>query len=249
MVRQVNDYGVVQDLGRHPREVVLLNTVGGCSWAKCAFCDYCNTFGRTAFDAERHNREVLSHVTGLYGVLQVVCSANFVELPVATWFDLRSVCYERGIKTLLLETHWIHRHRDAQVREFFKDINVIFIYGIETFHFQRREVEWFKGYGNLDLTELASYADAVNLLIGVEGQTVDDITRDINIALHNFRYTFVYVFESNDTEIHRDNDLVEEFYQSSLFTYLCTLDGVEILDGMDRRAPDHMGYVGSGARY
>lgn len=247
MTHQINDYGVVYT--KTPREVVLLNTVGGCSWAKCAFCDYCNTFGRTALDAEKKNRETLSKVTGSWSTLQIICSANFIEVPTATWFALRQLCNAKNIKTLILETHWIHREHDYAIRQFFKGIRVEMVYGIETFNYNRREVEWFKGYGHISIEELKLYADAINLLIGVRGQTLDEIKHDIILALNNFKKVFIYVFETNDSDVQRDNALIDAFYNSDLFATLKNQINVEILDGMDSRAPDNLGFVGTGARY
>lgn len=251
MTFQTNMYGVVHN--KTPREVVLLNTVGGCSWHRCAFCEYCNTYSRTALEAEKQNKQTLASVQGIYPTLQVVCSASFAELPVATWYDIKNKCYEKGINTLIVEMHWIHRESNALIRDFFQRgpifINVQFIYGIETFNFRRREVEWFKGYGNISLNELKKYADSVNLLIGVKGQTMNDIENDIEIAVNHFVRTNVCVFEPNDTPVQRDWDLTNEFYESALFAKYKDDPRIEILDGLDKRAPDNLGFVGVGPSY
>lgn len=257
MTHQTNDYGIVYT--KLPREVVLLNTVGGCSWARCAFCDYCNTYGRTTAEAAKHNEEVLAKVQGHYKTLQVICSANFIELPVPTLYSLRTICEHKGITRLIVETHWMHRMHDARIRDFFKGITIDFVYGVESFNFLLREATWFKGYGDVTPAQIASYADSINLLIGVKGQTWDDISNDIDIALSltdsasvpfsRLRRIYIYVFETNETEVERDNELIEEFYLSELFKELCCRDNVEILDGMDSRAPDNLGYVGVGAQY
>lgn len=247
MTFQTNMYGVVHT--KTPRECVLLNTVGGCSWRRCAFCEYCNTYSRTALEADHQNRHTLNLVEGIYGTLQVICSASFVELPVATWFNLKEVCESKGIKKLIIEMHWIFRDQVERIRDFFNGITVEIILGLETFDFARRETEWFKGYGRVTVDELKKVADSVNLLIGVKGQTMADIERDFELAVPNFIRTNVCVFEPNDTPVERDWDLVEEFYNSDLFRKYKDDPRVEILDGLDRRAPDNLGFVGVGPQY
>lgn len=251
MSNQHNVYGVVDT--KLPREVVLLNTVGGCSWHNCAFCDYCNTFSNDAHAADRHNSAVLSKVTGIYGRLQIVCSANFMELPVMTWFNIAEVCNLHNIHTIIIESHWIYRgeNGDSHVIDFFnkRDITVKVTHGIETFDYDMRERRWFKGYGNVQPEELRHYANHVNLLIGVMGQTLDGIIKDIMIALVNFEHVYVYAFESNETDVIRDKALMNQFYNSDFFTHNKTNPSLEILDGSDFRAPDHMGFVGVGAQY
>lgn len=247
MTFQTNQYGKVNT--KTPREVVLINSVGGCSWRRCAFCEYCNTYSNTAIEAARLNRQTLSLVTGEYGVLQVVNSASFSENPIATWFDILEVCREHGIHTLIVESHWIFRDQNQRIRDFFKGIEVQIIYGVETFNFHRREVEWFKGYGNITAEQLAQYADSVNLLIGVRGQTMADIEEDFRLATRHFKRVNVCVFEPNDTDIERDNELMDQFYTSVLFEQYKNNPQVEILDGLDRRAPDNLGFVGVGAQY
>lgn len=249
MTFQTNVYGVVTT--KTPREVVLVNTVGGCSWHRCAFCEFCNTYGRTALEAEKFNKESLKYVRGLFQVLQIVCSASFVELPMATWFDIADVCKKNGIAKIIIEMHWMHREQLDRIHKFYGDqgIEVETIFGIETFDFMRREAEWFKGYGKVTLEELKKYADSVNLLIGVKGQTMDDIQKDIELAVPNFKRVNVLMFEPNDTDVERDNNLVEEFYNSRVFARYKDDPKVEIMDGLDRRAPDNLGNVGVGCHY
>lgn len=247
MTFQTNMYGVVHN--KTPRECVLLNTVGGCSWRRCAFCEYCNTYSRTAFEAERQNKQTLSQVEGIYDTLQVICSASFVELPTSTWFDLKELCREKHIYRLIIEMYWMFRDQIKRIREFFSGIAVEIIFGLETFDFKRRETEWFKGYGRVTVEDLKEVADSVNLLIGVKGQTMADIEKDFELAVPNFKRTNVCVFEPNDTPVERDWDLVEEFYNSELFKKYKDDPKVEILDGLDRRAPDNLGFVGVGAQY
>lgn len=250
MTCQNNTYGIVNT--KTPREVVLLNTVGGCSWGRCAFCDYCNTFSRNTLEAVTHNASVLAQVTGVSNTLQIVCSANFVELPIATWFDIKHTCQARGIHTLIVETHWLYRKEVAHIRDFFAEAGVAvkLVYGIQTFDFFRREAEWFTGYGDVDAETLANYTDSINLLIGVRGQTLDDIVSDITTAKTYFSHTSIFAYEPFEgAALLRDNELMDAFYTSEVFDSIKDDPSIEILDGLDSRAPDHMGYVGVGAQY
>ena len=55
-----------------PREFVLLQGKG-CKWKQCTFCDY-----HTDVSADPYavNREILTSVTGVYGVLDVINSGS-----------------------------------------------------------------------------------------------------------------------------------------------------------------------------
>lgn len=249
MTVQPNLYGVVHS--KIKREVVLLNTSGGCSWGRCAFCEYHYTYSRNAYEAAQFNKSVLANVRGVYDTLEVMCSASFVELPMETWYDLYDTCIKNGIKTIHIEMHWIHRKQVSRIREFFArgGITCVIVFGVETFDFYRREVEWYKGYGHATPEQIAEYADGINLLIGVKGETLESIEADVNIALSNFKIVNLLMFEPNDSPIERDNYLVDLFYNSKLFRDIHNLENVQILDGLDRRAPDNLGYVGVGAHY
>lgn len=248
MTVQPNDYGVVHTKTR--REVVLLNSVGGCSWGRCAFCEYHDTYSRNAQQARVSNRRVLDKVSGIYDTLQIVCSASFPELPMSTWYDIREVCRNKSIKKLIIELHWTWREEQSRIVEFFEGIEILPIYGVETFDFFMREVCWFKGYGRITPAELRKYAWSVNLLIGVKGQTMEGITADVQSAVEaRFGLINLLVFAPNDTTIERDNDLCEQFYQSELFQNIKNNPQFEIVDGLDRRAPDNIGNVGAGSDY
>lgn len=248
MTIQPNVYGIVAT--KRPREVVLVNTVGGCSWHRCVFCEYCDTYSRTEHEAEIFNRSSLSNVTGAYGILQIVCSASFIELPTATWIDIRNLCVSKSISILMVESHWMHRQHDKDIRDFFRGVCEIEVtYGVDSFDMNRRELEWFKGYGNFDISELKEHASAVNLLIGVEGQQLEEICHEIEFAVSNFPRVNVIAFEENDTPVKRDKEVLENFYHSDTFYKYKDDPRVEIMDGCDSRAPDNLGNVGVGCRY
>ena len=74
------------------------------------------------------------------------------------------------------------------------------------------------------------------------------IVHDIEIAMQGFSRVYIYAYEPNSSDIQRDNLLMDGFYASDLFHSIKDNPRVEVLDGLDRRAPDNLGYVGTGAR-
>lgn len=65
---------------KNPREIVLLKG-RPCAWGKCRFCDYIEDNSRDVQEMNALNQEVLSHVTGELGVLEVINSGSCFELP------------------------------------------------------------------------------------------------------------------------------------------------------------------------
>ena len=60
---------------KNQREIVLLKAYP-CVWGKCRFCDYIDDNSRDKEGMLSLNREVLSHVTGEFGVLEVINSGS-----------------------------------------------------------------------------------------------------------------------------------------------------------------------------
>ena len=65
---------------KNKREIVLLKAFP-CAWGKCRFCDYIEDNSRDREEMARLNEEVLSRVTGEFGVLEVINSGSCFELP------------------------------------------------------------------------------------------------------------------------------------------------------------------------
>ena len=63
---------------KNPREIVLLKG-RPCAWGKCRFCDYIEDNSRDVQEMNALNQEVLSHVTGELGVLEVITFKIGVE--------------------------------------------------------------------------------------------------------------------------------------------------------------------------
>ena len=67
-------------LEKDKREIVLLKS-RPCIWGKCSFCDYIEDNDIDQKENQKINDEVLNNITGQYGVLEVINSGSFFELP------------------------------------------------------------------------------------------------------------------------------------------------------------------------
>ena len=85
---------------KNKREIVLLKALP-CAWGKCRFCDYIEDNSRDRESMITLNRDVLSHVTGEFGVLEVINSGSCFELPKETLTDIRTVVREKHIQKLI----------------------------------------------------------------------------------------------------------------------------------------------------
>ena len=234
---------------KFPREVVLLRSTG-CACDKCAFCDYKSDALRDAALCADFNREILSHVTGCCdGVLQIIDSASFNELPAETVFDIIATCVAGKIRLVITEQHWSYRSSFPAIRELFAKFGIEckFIVGLESFDCEFREKVLKKGMGRLsydNADDAAKHFQWANLLCGVEGQTLEMIHRDIDTSMRHFERVTVNVFVPNSTPFKRDAALVDAFYRSSVFAVIKDNPAVEILDILDARAPDFLGGIG-----
>lgn len=95
---------------KNPREIVMLRG-RGCAWRRCRFCDYHLDFSGDEAANFALNRQVLSQVTGRYGVLEVINSGSFVDLDERTLAQIVQLCRQRGIGQIHFECHWMHRDR------------------------------------------------------------------------------------------------------------------------------------------
>ena len=184
------------------REFVLLQGQG-CRWRKCTFCDY---HLDTSADPYEVNRAVLSRVSGDYGVLDVINSGSAMELDGRTVDLIASTVGEKGIHDLWFEAHWMYRNRLDDFASRF-GCRVHFRTGVESFSPQLRTA-WRKGIGE-DVTpqDVRRHFEGVCLLVGVEGQSREDVLDSIRIAEDLFDYYSVNLFCANSTSVRRDADL------------------------------------------
>lgn len=185
------------------REFLLLQGKG-CKWKKCTFCDYHTD---TSEDPYAINREILSMVSGKYGVLDIINSGSCFELDEKTISLIQEVVREKGIHTLWFEAHWMYRSRLKEFASLFPQACVKFRVGVESFNGALRN-KWNKGISeNVSAEEIASYFNGCCLLVGLKGETREDIKRDIELAEKYFEYYSVNLFYPNSTVEEQDEEL------------------------------------------
>ena len=192
-----------------PREFVLLQGQG-CKWKQCTFCDYHTDMSAEPFAV---NRDVLSYVTGVYGVLDVINSGSAMELDEQTIEEIKRVVKEKNIHTLWFEAHYMYRNQLVKFAEQFDGVEVKFRCGVESFDGNLRE-QWKKGIAaSVTAEDVAKYFQGVCLLCCSEGDSKERILRDIALAEKYFEYASVNVFCENSTTVKRDDELAKWFVE------------------------------------
>lgn len=216
-------YSRITDKNR--REICLLRGFP-CKWGKCAFCDYIDDNGRDQAAMERLNRQVLSRVTGEFGVLEVINSGSCFELPEGTLQDIAGVIKEKHIEKLFFESHWMYRgHLDEMRRRM--GVPIVFKIGVETFDRDFREKALNKHADFQSPQEVAEYFDSPCLMVGIQGQTKEMIARDIEYLKKYFQLGTVNVYNNNTTPVRRDEELVRWFMEE--YSWLREDPSVEVL--------------------
>nr|WP_317283700.1 radical SAM protein [uncultured Sellimonas sp.] len=210
---------------KNQREIVLLKG-HPCVWGKCRFCDYIDDNSRDTDAIVQLNREILSSITGEFGVLEVINSGSCFELPKQTLEDIRKIVQEKGIKKLFFEAHWIYKNRLDEMREFF-GIPIIYKTGAETFDYDFREHYLNKHADFKDAEELSRYFDSPCLMVGIKGQTKEMIRYDIECLKKYFRLGTINVFTNNTTDVKRDDELIKWFLKE--YRYLEDDPSIEVL--------------------
>lgn len=210
---------------KNQREIVLLRGFP-CAWGKCTFCDYIADNGRDEAELVQANREILSHVTGEFGVLECINSGSCFELPKETLLEIKEIVQEKGIRRLFFEAHWIYRNRLQEMRDFF-GIPITYKIGVETFNNSFRENVLHKHADFENAQEVAAFFDSPCLMVGIQGQTKEMIARDIELLKKHFQLGTVNVYNNNTTSIRRDEELVAWFMKE--YRYLLDDPQVEVL--------------------
>lgn len=236
-------YGVVND-SKEQMEVILLRG-SGCTWGKCRYCDYQKDFTVDQMSNYKVNKKVINKVTGKFGKLFVIDSGSFVELDVLTLTYLRDKVYEKGIKTLILEGHWQHRRSIPLMRKIFEGIDLEFNVGAESFNIEYREKVMKKGMGKVTAKDVSKYFNRVNIMTGMEGQTLEMLEKDIEQSLQYFDVISLNVFVPNTTDVKRDEELIKEFYSSDLYKKCMANKKIRVLDDLNRDKTDTFDMVGA----
>lgn len=193
------------------REIVLLKAFP-CAWGKCRFCDYIEDNSNELDEMITMNKEVLSQITGEYGVLEVINSGSCFELPQVTLLHIRQIIMEKKIQRLFLESHWMYRHRLQEMKQFM-GIPITFKIGVETFDYHFRQEVLNKNADFRTYEEVRTYFDSPCLMVGIQGQTKEMIDRDISIIKNYFNHATINIYTNNTTSVKRDDALVHWFLE------------------------------------
>ncbi len=232
--------------GALPRENVLLVSMG-CSWGKCAFCDYQDDRASSVLACDAVNKKVLNMVKGAQAgitCLDVTCSASYTELPFTTMNYIRETCEEKGIGTVILEGHYLFRDSNGYYADFFNShgIEVMFRCGVETFDEHLREDILRKGLPHVKPEEIARYYQWINLMFGMEGQTFEQLKEDIKIGLKYFKRINLSIYTTVPSGPRRDDEGVAAFYKSAFYEELKKDPRIDIFDEWDEENRHNVGH-------
>lgn len=220
-------YSVIRD--KNPREIVLLRGKG-CRYKRCTFCDYHEDASLDEHENLQINSETLSHVTGEYGVLEVINSGSFCELDDSTMSLILNICKARSIKIVHFECHWLYRNFIPKLRAKFAEIGVTLKIkiGIETFDAEYRERVMLKGIRETDPQALSEGFDECCLLFGLPGQTVESMKNDITTGLKWFSRVCVNLMVENSAKLQPDY-YVRELFMNEVYPLYKENERVDIL--------------------
>ena len=196
-------------LEKDKREIVLLKS-RPCIWGKCSFCDYIEDNDVDQKENQKINDEVLNKITGQYGVLEVINSGSFFELPDETIERIYKIIGEKKIKRLYIEAHYLYKRKIKALREKFK-IEIIVKTGIETFNDEMRNNVLNKNIHFDKIEEILEDFDSPCLMVGIQGQTKEMIRKDIEILTKYFDHGTINIYRNNSTPIKRDEELIKWF--------------------------------------
>lgn len=213
---------------KHPREIVLLKSFP-CKYRKCNFCNYIEDNSLDENEIDRVNLKTLKKITGEFGVLEIINSGSVFELTSKTLTEIRKIVVEKKIKVLYFEIYYGYIKRLNEIREYFKETEVRFRMGLETFNNEYRIKKYNKNFSlnEKQLSEIAKEIYSVCLLICTQGQTEEMIKTDIELGLKYFKSITINIFVDNGTIIKRDTQLVKWFIKN--YSFLTTNDRVELL--------------------
>jgi uncharacterized Fe-S cluster-containing MiaB family protein len=167
-------------------------------------------------------------ITGQFGMLDIINSGSAMELDSDTIAHIQKIVKAKSIHTLWFEAHYMYRNQLKSFATQFPDTEVKFRCGVETFNSKLR-TKWNKGIAT-DVTpqDIAQYFKGVCLLCCTEGETIERIWNDIEIARQHFEYFSINLFCNNSTAVKRDTELAK-WFEAEVYPMLKDIDGIEIL--------------------
>lgn len=167
------------------------------------------------------NFRALERVTGEFGVLEAINSGSIFELNEKSFRRLLEVCKKRKIKRLIVESHYMYKSHIMDLKERCSKLGITLQVkgGVETFDSEFREKILNKGFGYPSLSDLQEVFDIVNLLVGVKGQTLEQVEDDIKVGMENFDRVCVNLYKEMEDIMPADEELKRRFMQSIYPTY------------------------------
>jgi len=200
------------------REIVLLKSFP-CKYGKCSFCNYILDNSTNEKEINLINLKVLKNVTGEYGVLEVINSGSVFEIPQKSLAEIKTIATHKNIKILYFEFYYGYVKRLNEITNYFKDFEVRFIMGLETFDNNFRVNVYNKNFhlNDYDYLSLSKKVFSICLLVCVKGQSKKMIENDIALGLKYFRHITVNVFIDNGTSVKSDPELKSWFVDKYSF--------------------------------
>jgi hypothetical protein len=196
-------------LEKDKREIVLLKA-RRCAWGKCSFCDYIEDNDMDQQNNALINDKIIDCITGEFGVLEVINSGSFFELPEESIKRIFQVIKEKNIHRLYIEAHYLYKNKIKELRKQL-DIEIIVKTGIETFDNDFRNNVLNKNVHFVNIEEILEDYDSPCLMVGIVGQTKEMLDRDIEILTKYFKHGTINIYRNNSTHIKRDEELIKWF--------------------------------------
>jgi hypothetical protein len=164
---------------------------------KCIFCTYHRDNTSSYTEAMKENIDLIKRIPlDRTGWLNIAPSASIFEVPFDSLALLNRILPGAGFDWLCTETHWEYRHLIENLIGYFSMIPTRVKIGLETFDNTQRS-RLGKPFTISGWREVRKFSDAVNLIVGVRGQTREVILEDLKIGGENFNYAEVNVFDSD----------------------------------------------------
>ncbi len=206
-------------LNAEKREMVLLKANPCCHRRHCKFCDYyLDNVGLKPDEIISFNKEVLSNVSGKFGLLEVINSGSVFELPSSTINEIMNLAIKKNISTIYFESFPGYMKKIPTLKSLFlkNGITLRFRVGLETFNEEFRVNVLGKKIYNSLIHDIEEVYYSTCLIVGIEGQSKKDIINDIDEGLAHFKKITINVFCKNTTKIGIDYSLIQWFKEYAI---------------------------------
>lgn len=197
-------------LNAEKREMVLLKASPCCHRQHCKFCDYyTDNLELKPNEIISFNTKVLSNVSGKFGILEVINSGSVFELPSSTINEIMNIAAQKNINIIYFESFPGYMKKIPDLKSLFLNngIALRFRVGLETFNEELRVNIFGKKIFNSLIQDMKKMYYSTCLLVGIEGQSKEDVINDISEGLSHFEKITINVFCKNTKKIGIDYSL------------------------------------------